>query len=96
MTSNSRSALGPLADPFLHDPSGLEDDDLLCGHVDGLSGAGVSRFAGSALLDLENAEIAQLDPPFRRYGIDYGIERALNGLGPAATSCPDPVSGATV
>src|SRR5690348_11119803 len=51
-----------LPDPLLHLPPRLKRDDPLAGHVHRLAGAGVACPPGLALLDLEDAEVAEFDP----------------------------------
>src|SRR5262249_7509659 len=65
---------------LFHFLAGLEGDDVLRLDVDAFAGARVAGLASLALLDLEHAEVAQLDAPLREKRLDDGVERLLHDL----------------
>src|SRR5262249_36267126 len=68
----------PPPHPLFHLLARLERDDELGRHVHLVAGARVARLARLALLDLEDPEVAQLDPPLADQGLDDGVERLLD------------------
>ncbi len=68
------------ADDVVHPLAGLEGDDLRLGHHHLLAGAGVAGLAGLALAHLEDAEVAQFQPPLACERVDDVIKGALDDL----------------
>jgi hypothetical protein len=68
------------ADPFFHLPAWLEGHDVPGGGDERLAGAGVARLMRSTALDLEDAEVPQLDPTFGNEGLDDRVEGALDDV----------------
>ena len=67
-----------VANPFLHLLARLERHDVLGLHGNRLSGPRVAGQPGLALLDLEDAEVPQFDPPVANQGLDQGLECPLH------------------
>src|SRR5262249_48678030 len=74
-----RQRLQP-ADPLPPPPPRLEGDDPLGGNLHPFPGAGVACLAGLALLDLEDAEVAQLDTPFPHQRLGDAVKDPLDDL----------------
>ncbi len=70
--------LWELLNVLFHDQARLENDDLFRRHRHFLSGAGVATQAAAALLDLENAEIAQFDGQSLRQILGDLVQRRLH------------------
>src|SRR5206468_12187641 len=73
-----RGQPGLPADALLHLFTRLERDDHFGLDVHALAGARVSRLAGLAHLHLEDAEVAQLDPPDFDERVHDGVESLLD------------------
>ena len=67
-----------LADLLFHFLAGLERDDVLGRDIHLLAGARVAGLARLAALDLEDAEVAQLDTPVAEQRLDDGVEGFLD------------------
>src|SRR5437870_1203070 len=69
-----------LSDSLLHFPAWLKGDEKPFRHRDLLSRAGIAGLPSLTLLDLEDPEIAQLDPAFLYQRLDNPIEDALHDV----------------
>src|SRR5437899_2081614 len=71
---------GEGAQSLLHEAANLELDGSLLGYVDRFQSLGVLRFARSADLGLENAEVAELQAVASAQLADDLVEEALDNL----------------
>src|SRR3972149_6166790 len=69
-----------IAQSFFHESSNLELDRSLRRHLDRFERLGVLRLAGAAVFDLEDAEVAELEPVAPAKLHDDVVEESLDDL----------------